>query len=84
MKNLTSSQTLNRADIRVTSSKRKANKNSVVLSEKLAITICGWLIAAIAIPLLAVIQALTAVVWGTVTVFQLLNGKGLFNAGDEL
>jgi hypothetical protein len=31
-----------------------------------------------------IIQALTAVVWGTVIVFRLLNGKILVNQDDEL
>ena len=50
-------------------------------SEKFAIVTCSLLVAVFALPLLVVIHALAALVWGTTTVFQLVNGEGLFNEG---
>ncbi|HEY9668042.1 MAG TPA: hypothetical protein V6C91_14620 [Coleofasciculaceae cyanobacterium] len=55
-----------------------------ILSERFAIVICGLLIAFLAIPLLVLIQSIVALFWGIVIVFQLLNGKVLLNADDEL
>jgi hypothetical protein len=68
----------------LTSLERKEKTRAGILSEKFAIVACGVLIAVFAIPILVVIQALAAIFWGITTVFQLINGKGLFNEGDEL
>ena len=57
---------------------------SAILPEKFAIVLCGLIVAVFAIPILAVIYIVYALFWGTVTVSQLLRGKGLFNEEDEL
>ncbi len=57
---------------------------SALVSEKFAIVTCGLLIAAVAIPLLVIIQALSGVFLGITTVFELLNGRGLFNEREGL
>jgi hypothetical protein len=71
-------------DIRVTSGQSEQKSQSGILSEKFAIVTCSLIIAAFAIPLLVVIQALAGLIWGIVIVFQLIQGKGLFNENDEL
>jgi hypothetical protein len=53
---------------------------SAIVSEKFAIVTCGLAVAVLTIPLLVVIHALAGIVWGTITVFQLLQGKVLFQA----
>ncbi len=60
------------------------NITSFLVSEKFAIVTCGLLIAVFALPMLIVMQMISAVTGGTVTIWQLLNGKGLFKNGDEL
>lgn len=62
----------------------KQQSQSGILPERFAIVVCGLLIAVAAIPILVVIQALSALFWGTTTVFRLLNGKGLLDEGDEI
>lgn len=62
----------------------KQQSQSGILPERFAIVVCGLPIAVAAIPILVVIQALSALVWGTITVFRLLNGKGLLDEGDQL
>lgn len=57
----------------------RAPKHKALLSEKFAIVVCGLLVGVFAIPLLVVIQTLSAIVWGTTTVFRLLEGEGLFD-----
>lgn len=59
-------------------------QKSEIISEKFAIVACGLLIALFAIPVLVIIQVIAAIFWGTVWVFKLLNGEGLFNYEDEL
>lgn len=56
---------------------------SGILSERAAIVICGLVIAAIAIPVLVVIQALSAVYKGGTIVYQLLSGAEL-DTSDEI
>jgi glucose uptake protein GlcU len=63
---------------------RTQKRHSAILPEKFAIVLCGLLVSVFAIPLLVVIQALSALFWGIATVFHLLSGKGLFNEEDEL
>ena len=75
---------LNNNDFTDSSSKQEPTTPRGIVPERFAIFICGWLIGAIAIPIFVIIQALTAVVWGTVIVFRLLNGKILVNQDDEL
>lgn len=54
----------------------KAQPTSGLLSERAAIVICGLGVAVFAIPILVVIQALSGLFWGGVTVYKLLNGSG--------
>jgi ligand-binding sensor protein len=54
----------------------KAQPTSGLLSERAAIVICGLGVAVFAIPILVVIQALSGLFWGGVTVYNLLNGSG--------
>lgn len=56
----------------------------IISLERFAIVLCGLFIATFAIPLLVFIQSIVALFWGIVIVFQLLNGKVLLNADDEL
>jgi len=62
----------------------KQQSQSGILPERFAIVVCGLLIGVIAIPVLIVIQVLSALFWGTTTVFRLLNGKGSLDEGDEI
>ena len=62
----------------------KQQSQSGILPERFAIVVCGLLIGVIAIPVLVVIQILSALFWGTTTVFRLLNGKGLLDEGYEI
>jgi hypothetical protein len=57
---------------------------SAILPERFAIVFCGLLVAVVAIPLLVVIQVLSALFWGTTTVFRLLKGEGLFDEEDGI
>ncbi|AFZ16072.1 hypothetical protein [Allocoleopsis franciscana] len=57
---------------------RKAQETSAIVSEEVAIITCSLLIAVIAILMLIVTQSIYAVTWGTATIWQLVNGKGLF------
>jgi hypothetical protein len=75
---------LNNNDFTGSSSKQEPTTPRGIVPERLAIFVCGGLIGAIAIPIFVIIQALTAVVWGTAIVFRLLNGKILVNEEDEL
>ncbi|HEY9603972.1 MAG TPA: hypothetical protein V6C85_20320 [Allocoleopsis sp.] len=56
---------------------------SRILSERAAIVICGLTVAAFAIPVLVVIQALSGVYKGGTTVYKLLNGTEL-DMTDEI
>lgn len=77
-------QSLKNTYLIVSCSRRKPKETSAIVSEEVAILTCGLLIAVIAILTLIVTQAISAVTWGTATIWQLLNGKGLFQDGDEL
>ncbi len=57
---------------------------SAIVSEKFAIVTCSLLVAAFAIPLFVVIQAVAANIWGTATVFHLLHSHGLFNVKETI
>jgi hypothetical protein len=61
----------------------KNQAQSGILSEKSAIVLCTLAVATFAIPILVVIQVLSGLYWGGVTVYQLLNGSG-FNGTDEI
>lgn len=52
-------------------------RHSGILSERSAILICGVGIAVFTLPILVVLQVLSGLFWGGVTVYQLLNGSGL-------
>jgi hypothetical protein len=65
--------------LKVTSTQSPHKPQLAIFSEKFAIATCGVAIATVAIPLLVVIQVLAALVWGPTTIFQLLNGRGLFD-----
>jgi hypothetical protein len=65
--------------LKAISSQSTEKSQPAIVSEKFAIATCGVAIATVAIPLLVFIQALVALVWGPTTVFQLLNGRGLFD-----
>lgn len=67
-----------------TSTKNEQDLQFGILPEKFAIVTCSLLVGVVAVPLLVVIQVLSALFWGTTAVFQLLNGKGLFDGEDEL
>ncbi|HEY9727864.1 MAG TPA: hypothetical protein V6D50_15555 [Chroococcales cyanobacterium] len=56
---------------------------SGILSERAAIVICGLTVAAIAIPVLVVIQVLSSVYKGGTTVYRLLDGTEL-DMTDEI
>lgn len=47
-----------------------------LISEKSAIIICGLGVAVFALPILVVIQAISGLFWGGVTVYQLLDASG--------
>ncbi len=79
----TSEQSLKDTYLIVSSSRRQAQQRTATVSEEVAIVTCGLLIAVFAILTLIVMQAISAVTWGSVTIWQLLNGKGLFKEGDE-
>ncbi|HEY9890985.1 MAG TPA: hypothetical protein V6D37_04110 [Candidatus Sericytochromatia bacterium] len=70
--------------LRIIAPQRTQKPTSALVSEKFAIVTCGLLIAVVAIPSLVVIQALAAIFSGITTVFELLNGNGLFNEGEDL
>lgn len=80
----TLNQSLKRTYLSVSSSKRKSTIRSGIVSEQFAIITCSLLIAVFAILILIVMQAVAAVFWGTFTIWQLLNGKGLFQEEDEI
>jgi hypothetical protein len=48
---------------------------SGILSERFAIVFCGVGVAVFALPILVVIQVLSGLYWGGVSVYQLLNGS---------
>jgi hypothetical protein len=52
-------------------------QHSGILSEKSAILLCGVGVAMFAIPVLVVIQVISGLYWGGVSVYELLNGAGL-------
>jgi hypothetical protein len=60
----------------------EAQPHSGILSEKSAIAICGLGVAVFAIPILVVIEILSGLYWGGVTVYQFLNGSGLDKMDD--
>ncbi|HEY9634074.1 MAG TPA: hypothetical protein V6D14_11735 [Coleofasciculaceae cyanobacterium] len=67
----------------ITSQNRlKDQPQSGILSEKSAIVICSLAVATFAIPVLVVIQVLSGLYWGGVTLYQLLNGG--FSETDEI
>jgi len=53
-----------------------------ILSERSAIIICGLGVALFAIPILVVIQGLSGLYWGAVSVYQLLSGSELGGMDD--
>ncbi|HEY9611988.1 hypothetical protein [Allocoleopsis sp.] len=59
-----------------TTQKRHFNEQPYpgLLSEKSAIVLCGLGVAMFAIPILVVIQVLSGLYWGGVSVYQLLSG----------
>ncbi len=61
----------------------KNQPQSGILSEKSAIVLCTLAVATFAIPILVVIQVLSGLYWGGVTVYQLLSGSG-FNGTNEI
>lgn len=54
-----------------------------LISEKSAIVLCGLGVAVFALPILVVIQALSGLFWGSVSVYKLLNGSD-FASRDEV
>lgn len=54
-----------------------------LISEKSAIVICGLGVAVFALPILVVIQAMSGLFWGGVSIYKLLNGSG-FASRDEV
>ena len=80
----TSAHSLKNTYLIVSASKKKTKSTSALVSEDVAIVTCGLLMAVFAILMLIFMQAISAVIWGTLTIWQLLNGKGLFKNGDEL
>ncbi len=56
--------------------------HSGILSERFAIVFCGLGVAVFAIPILVVIQVLSGLYWGGVSVYQLLNGSELGKLDD--
>ena len=70
--------------LRIIAPQRTQKPTSALVSEKFVIVTCGLLIAVVAIPSLVVIQVLAAIFSGITTVFELLNGNGLFNEGEDL
>ena len=62
----------------------RQNHQSGILPERLAIILCGLLIAVLALPILVMIHVISALFWGTTTVLQLLRGKELCNEENEL
>jgi hypothetical protein len=56
--------------------------HSGILSEKSAIALCGLGVAVFAIPILVVIQIVSGLYWGGVSVYQLVSGSGLDKIGD--
>lgn len=75
---------LNNTYLTVSDRKQQLKAPSGIISEKVAILTCSLPIAVFAVIALVLIQALSAVIWGSLTIWQLLNGKGLFREGDEL
>ena len=55
---------------------------SGILSEKSAIALCGLGVAVFALPILVVIQVVSGLYWGGVSVYQLVSGSGLDKIGD--
>lgn len=55
---------------------RNEQSQTGLISEKSAILICGLGVAVFALPILVVIQAISGLFWGSVAVYQLLNGSG--------
>jgi hypothetical protein len=80
----TLNQSLKRTYLAVSSSNRKSTIRSGIVSEQFAIITCSLLIGVFAILILILMQAVAAVYWGIFTIWQLLNGKGLFQEEDEL
>ena len=65
---------------------KNCNKHSHqtgLISEKSAIIFCGLGVAFFALPILVVIQALSGLFWGSVSVYKLLNGSD-FASMDEV
>lgn len=80
----TSVHSLKNTYLIVSARRSKAKQTSVILSEEVAIITCCLLMAIFAILMLIVMQTISAVTWGTVTIGQLLHDKGLFQDVDEL
>ena len=80
----TLTQNLKNTYLIVKSSRRQPEKISTLVSEEVAIVTCSLLIAVFAMLMMIIMQTIYAVTWGTVTIWQLLNGEGLFTDGDEL
>ncbi|HEY9832528.1 MAG TPA: hypothetical protein V6D26_18220 [Stenomitos sp.] len=56
--------------------------HSGILSERFAIVFCGLSVAVFALPILVVIQVLSGLYWGGVSVYQLLSGSELGKVDD--
>lgn len=55
---------------------------SGILSERFAIVLCGLGVAVFALPILVMIQVLSGLYWGCVSVYQLLSGSELGKLND--
>ena len=56
--------------------------HSGILSERFAILLCGLGVAVFALPILVVIQVLSGLYWGSVSIYQLLSGSELGKLDD--
>lgn len=61
---------------------RDDHNHSGILSERFAIVFCGLSVAVFALPILVVIQVLSGLYWGGVSVYQLLHGSELGKLDD--
>lgn len=55
---------------------------SGILPERFAIVFCGLVVGVFTIPILVVMQVLSGLYWGCVSVYQLLNGSELGKLND--
>jgi hypothetical protein len=61
---------------------RDQQSQTGLISEKSAIIICGLGVAIFTLPILVVMQAISGLFWGGVTVYQLLNGSAFKSMDD--